>query len=286
MLFIELICLFLFSFPTLSTMKPASHNYKKTGKSTKLQTPLMTKSEKHLNVTWPSIENYFSQNREEMSGLSPISMKGHHKLIGVKTKCPESSTDVLLSRLGTAFNVRYMSIERPVHKPQVPQKKEIGYQQDEHVSYNTEKELDFYVDSNFVRELGEGEYHRKRVASRSPVEQFLKRIRRSVKSKKRKAPRRVQNRNELPWKCPTRLVWRDLGTDHFPQFLRSVRCLSKDCWFSHFRCLPKAFTMKVLKRKSDDCVPIPSSDSTKSQYEQHWVFEERAITFCCECVDH
>lgn len=284
MLFAQLIGLLFFSFPILSDMKPMIPSYKKTDKSTKLQTPLKTKSHKDLNATWPSIENDFSPNPEKAAGVAPVSVTGHHKLTGVKTKCAESTAEALLSRLGSAFNVRYMSVERPVYITKRPLKKETGYQQDQHTISQT-KELDFYVDSDFVRELEESSYYRQRLTSKSPTERFLKRIRRSAKSKKKKSSRRMPSQSDLPWKCPTQLVWRNLGTNHFPQFLRSVRCLSKHCWFSHFRCLPKAFTIKVLKRKSDECVPVPSSETKESRYEQHWVFEERAVTFCCECVD-
>ena len=93
---------------------------------------------------------------------------------------------------------------------------------------------------------------------------------------------------EIPWKCESRVVWEDLGPNYFPRYLRTVECLGARCWFGHFKCSPKAFTVKVLKRQSDECVPVSlpenSDDDVQVKYEEEWVFEERSITFCCECV--
>ena len=84
--------------------------------------------------------------------------------------------------------------------------------------------------------------------------------------------------NTLPWKCESELVWTDLGANYYPRFLRNVRCTKENCWFGHFKCRPKAFTVNVLKRARDSC--------KDDEEGQEWVYEERAVTFCCECVEY
>lgn len=86
------------------------------------------------------------------------------------------------------------------------------------------------------------------------------------------------DQDELPWQCDSQVIWSDLGDNYYPRFLRNVRCTSEKCWFGHFICKPKAFTVNVLKRVRDSC-----KDGADNR---QWVFEERAVTFCCECAEH
>lgn len=83
--------------------------------------------------------------------------------------------------------------------------------------------------------------------------------------------------DQLPWKCDSKIVWNDLGDNYYPRFLRNVVCMNEKCWFGHFKCRPRAFTVNVLKRIRDSC-----KDGLD---DREWVFEERAVTFCCECVE-
>lgn len=140
----------------------------------------------------------------------------------------------------------------------------------------------------------------------TPAEKFMKsvRSRRSVK-------------NGFPWSCESKIEWIDLGANHFPRFLRTVKCTSDQCWFGHFQCRPKAFTVKILRRRKDSCTmstePNKSSGSSPEEsyqkdvssenisqddmdaiqdansfvppeFREQWIFEERAVTFCCECA--
>ena len=101
-----------------------------------------------------------------------------------------------------------------------------------------------------------------------------------------------------PWQCASEVVWEDLGEDHFPRYIRRTRCLQRGCYNSFYECREKSFTIKVLRRASDRCVPVygvtvstagvggvPTvRKSAVLRYEQEWVFEERALPFCCECA--
>lgn len=105
-------------------------------------------------------------------------------------------------------------------------------------------------------------------------------------------PRSSRGRREQdtkkPWGCESRMDWQDLGEDRFPRYLRTVHCKGEQCWFTHFRCKGRAFTVKVLRRVAENA---PCSGGTSASPEnlpddlrENWVFEERAVTFCCDCT--
>ncbi|KAK8775353.1 hypothetical protein V5799_031300 [Amblyomma americanum] len=98
---------------------------------------------------------------------------------------------------------------------------------------------------------------------------------------------RREDDTRKPWGCESRIVWQDLGEDRFPRFLRTVHCKGEPCWFTHFRCQGRAFTVKVLRRANADA---PCTDGVRTSLDhlpaglrENWVFEERAVTFCCDC---
>lgn len=91
-----------------------------------------------------------------------------------------------------------------------------------------------------------------------------------------------------PWGCESRMEWLDLGEDRFPRYLRTVRCMGEACWFTHFQCKGRAFTVNVLRRVA--ALPAcggdgrTSSENLPDDLREKWVFEERAVTFCCDCT--
>lgn len=205
----------------------------------------------------------------------------------VKMKCEEIPSDSLYRRLGPAFNARYMSMDKPVDDSEITKwdtnSKTMNDQQVRHRKRNRHNR--FFVESNFHRILPEEKYislenDDQRLNVTTGQRKFIDRVKRA--SKKRKTSRKSKD-NALPWQCESRVIWQDLGNDYFPRFLRSVECGKDRCWFNHFQCRAKAFTVKVLRRTSDTCVPIPTTDGSETKFEHHWEFEERAVTFCCEC---
>lgn len=100
-----------------------------------------------------------------------------------------------------------------------------------------------------------------------------------------------------PWKCSSEIVWEDLGEDYFPRYVRRTKCMQRGCYNTFYECREKSFTIKVLRRVSDRCVPVygvtmkmtregvPIMERDRIlRYEQEWIFQERALPFCCECA--
>lgn len=84
------------------------------------------------------------------------------------------------------------------------------------------------------------------------------------------------------WTCQTTKVWLDLGAKFFPRHVRSVTCSSSSCWFNHFRCRPKFYTIKVLKKKDGPCVKVYTSTG-HPRFEDYWEYVDHEITVDCEC---
>ena len=175
-------------------------------------------------------------------------LKRHHRARQpyrrVKMACSETPTAVLVSRLGPAFNARYMSIDLP-HKDLSSASASLGdspaaagrSRSQEAAGTSPEAHGDFRVDGNFSR-----------IFSAKPTRQTTgepesdgterDRTKRAHRHRK-KRPEREQ------WECAQKIVWRDMGADFFPRYLRSVVCTQTACWFGAFECRPRAFTVKV-----------------------------------------
>lgn len=75
---------------------------------------------------------------------------------------------------------------------------------------------------------------------------------------KREVKRSETNEPSLPWTCETRYEWHDMGADHYPRFVRTAECKTKSCFNGFFRCRPRRYKTKVLKR-------VAPSDSTSCE---------------------
>lgn len=144
------------------------------------------------------------------------------------------------------------------------------------------KVVPFHVDADYRRELPPdfymdiSWYHEVIQTLPDSAARLLRYIRSVAAS--RLTSSLTRRRNTLPWQCESKIVWTDLGSNYYPRFLRNVECTRQNCWYGHFKCRPKAFTVNVLKRARDSC-----KDQNGGQ---DWVYEERAVTFCCECLEH
>lgn len=85
-----------------------------------------------------------------------------------------------------------------------------------------------------------------------------------------------------PWTCQTSDIWLDLGQGFFPRLVRSVECSSNKCWFGHFQCRPKHYTIKVLKKKEDECIRVNSATGIP-RYQDFWKEVSYQITVDCQC---
>ncbi|KAB0800680.1 hypothetical protein PPYR_06419 [Photinus pyralis] len=173
-----------------------------------------------------------------------------------QTICSPVPEMVLSTVLGTAFNPRYMSMHKPV-----PSSNQTDAEQGKREGSGPES---FYVDENFAKPLDE--------EPRWPWD-VLKRKKRSTQM----------------WQCETRVRWLDLGMDYYPRYLKSVECESKVCWFGRYKCKRKSFAIKVLRRKTDRCMVAKVGTSIGLEglpldLREMWIWEERALSFCCECA--
>merc|ERR1740129_2489172 len=164
----------------------------------------------------------------------------------------------LKKKLGSAFNGRYMSVE-------VPESIQIQQFQDD--SEPTKKirrssnYLPFSVDPEYKREL-------------TPMQALFNEL---VEYEVEKRKKQVE---EIPWSCESKETWQDLGEERFPRYLRSLECSQSKCWYGHFTCRPKAFTVKILKRISSSCL----YQTEKEDLRHNFVWEERAVNFACQCA--
>lgn len=199
-------------------------------------------------------------------------------------KCNELSDNVLSQILGAAFNPRYMSISEPDIN--------IAFK-----FYKRDTEISFYVDEKYYNEknnLPAWEYNHmsKKVyfdsndetdLSQTKSGRLIRQILTSVITKKNEYT--VQD--SAPWHCNYIIKWIDLGRDYYPRYIRSVECIKKECWYGHYTCKPKTFTINVLKRKQGQCATIQKDSSFFTVGAENidlWVWEEKAVNFCCDCV--
>lgn len=197
-------------------------------------------------------------------------------------KCDELSEEVLSQILGAAFNPRYMSISEP--------NMNIAFN-----FYKRDTEISFYVDEKYYNEKNDipaWEYNHmdfflnhdkieKRKTSTS--ERFIRQL--LTSARKNKNEYKVQD--SAPWHCNYMIKWIDLGRDYYPRYIRSVECIKKECWYGHYTCKPKTFTINVLKRKQGQCATIKEGGflfTIGAEQIDLWVWEEKAVNFCCDCV--
>ncbi|CAH1155123.1 unnamed protein product [Phaedon cochleariae] len=186
-----------------------------------------------------------------------------------KVICKEIPSAVLEEVLGAAYNARYMSIGDPIAEENTGGGKRRGT--------NSGGALDFYVDSDLGETIDEQPAWSVKSHVESVREMGITRYKREIDY--------LQE-----WNCRSRIKWTDLGPDYFPRYLRTVECLADRCWFDMYRCRPRSFAVKILKRRRDRCVAAaPGAGKVgvaglPRDLRELWVWEERAVSFCCDCT--
>lgn len=185
--------------------------------------------------------------------------------------CTDLSEEELARILGPAFNPRYMSVHEPVR---ILIKPPDELESKDKIKKRMDLDLGVYLEDDYAHVLSERpawEYQHVIYENPQISEQRIRR-----------------KRNVLQWQCKEEWEWLDLGNDYFPRYLQSAKCCQKDCWFGHYKCQPKAFSVKLLRRRRSKCT-LASSGSTigvagmPPELRALWVWEERAINFCCAC---
>lgn len=184
--------------------------------------------------------------------------------------CDPVPPEVLKNILGSAYNSRYMSIRQP-------KAAEVHSEEDSEMKRSHES-LSFYVNENFSVELDRGKPAWE--VNHTDIEH----------SKHVRLKRKADNSPYRQWNCLSKIAWTDLGPGYFPRYLRSVECSGKPCWYGRYLCKPRSFTVKILKRQ-DKCVSAQpmyvdrynKMERLHNDLKELWVWEERAINFCCYC---
>jgi len=89
-----------------------------------------------------------------------------------------------------------------------------------------------------------------------------------------------------PWECEAKIKWLDLGYDYYPRYLRTVECTRSACFYGHYTCTPRSFTVKILRRRRGECVQTKNNvgiEGLHGDLKELWIWEERAVNFCCDC---
>ncbi|KAH8041385.1 hypothetical protein HPB51_014666 [Rhipicephalus microplus] len=184
-----------------------------------------------------------------------------------KNGCAPTPVEELRERLGPAFNARYMSIDKPPKEEDpvriYPRHTESVWQSDgphvDRAKLDPQAHPSFRVDPDFVQDVVNDGH-----ANTYEQIQSASRRRRESKRKAEEAPQVIV------------FAWKGAPIGQ-----------GESCWFTHFECKGRAFTVNVLRRLTAQPVcegERASSDSLPQDLREEWVFEERAVTFCCDCT--
>lgn len=212
-------------------------------------------------------------------------------------KCVQLPPPILSNILGPAFNSRYMSID----KPPVMQDESVNGETDGKRGAISGLYPSFYVDKDHLVELGNNPAwvvdHAKDTANpvlkaplnkREAFDSLLYEM--GKEGRLARSFRRGQTDGSTrPWECDAKIRWVDLGIEYYPRFLRTVECAKSRCWYGHYHCTPRSFTVKMLRRRTGQCVPVDQLhkigvEGLPGELSELWVWEERAVNFCCDCT--
>lgn len=233
----------------------------------------------------------------------------------IPSDCDNFSVNVLQDLLGPAYNSRYMSIEQP------------NYNDKHLVTGGANEEIDaasrkrgtspkigsFYVDNTYAVPISNKPAWEKGSYLTEPIEENADTME-NGKSKRSLADifdldkileshigNAITGRGkdikhamflrkgdiERPWRCEAMVRWIDLGVEYFPRYLRTVECMKNTCWYGHYECVPRSFTVKILRRKHGKCMKTIEHNfgniGLPNELKQLWIWEERAVNFCCDC---
>lgn len=99
---------------------------------------------------------------------------------------------------------------------------------------------------------------------------------------KREKGGKFRSKNRLPWSCKFKKKWVEMQEGYFPQFILSGKCKSKMCYYKTKECIPKKYTIQILKRDPNRCNPLPNV-GLSTAYEEAWLIERKHVTVWCEC---
>ncbi|XP_050085196.1 protein trunk [Anopheles aquasalis] len=263
-------------------------------------------------------------------GYSFLSPSYHDEGSDEGSACQQLPPPVLTEILGPAFNPRYMSIEEPPVSDGGGGHGGSGEHPNPAGKRDTEPFPPFYVDDKYSLELSnkpawEVQHVSESIASTASqpgpartrrdlfndmLDDMGRRLRisteeqqeshdgasssvrstRSFGGKGRTRKAGPGGGSPRPWECEAKIRWIDLGHEYFPRFLRTVECTRQKCWYGHYTCQPRSFTVKILRRRTGECAQSDrlrhriGVEDLPGELRELWVWEERAVNFCCDCA--
>lgn len=182
---------------------------------------------------------------------------------------------------------RYMSIDEPSLDDDIESQNVAGKR-------DAQDFKPFYVDDTYAMELSDKPAWE--VMHQSELEKETNRRiadelkTNSTRAKRANNRRRGDDTNQQqsirPWECEAKIKWLDLGFDYYPRYLRTVECTRSACFYGHFTCKPRSFTVKILRRRRGECVQTKNNVGIVGLHgdlKEKWIWEERAVNFCCDC---
>ena len=159
----------------------------------------------------------------------------------------------------------------------------------------------FYVDDTYAMEISDKpawevmhlseleKANNQRVLEEMSTKRHLNstsRVQRSNNRRRNDDSSQQPQQAKRPWECEAKIKWLDLGYDYYPRYLRTVECTRHACFYGHFTCTPRSFTVKILRRRRGECVQTNNNvgiDGLHGDLKELWIWEERAVNFCCDC---
>jgi len=106
-----------------------------------------------------------------------------------------------------------------------------------------------------------------------------------MKEKRNEQVANVANPERLLWACETEFSWRDLGKFHYPQFIRTATCTTATCFSALYRCVPKTYTFKVLKKlERNEAIDQSQAIKLPENLRNKVKFINVTTNACCECA--
>ena len=88
------------------------------------------------------------------------------------------------------------------------------------------------------------------------------------------------------WHCGVEKYWKRMSGDVYPTYVQTGRCTMSTCMLGLYECRPVKYAINVLRRNTSGrhrCVPLPTTNSTETTYEQAWTFSHVKVTVACQC---
>ena len=177
--------------------------------------------------------------------------------------CRPKSDSELAQQLGESFSSQRMSLD------EIPEEESSLLQ-----STTGDRDLDVYLKDDDLLLTRRNSQHSQSNSRRTRNRESRKHLRHS---------RRKRHHKKLPWSCEMKTVWKRMKQGVFPPYIKTGECVQKKCMHRMYRCKPKKYVVKILKRDVNSCNPVPTS-TLEGTYEESWKVDHYLVTVCCECA--